>query len=208
MILPLPMAIDATACLACRCRRAKQRLRRCRFTQWWPPLVRARARDHVVKLVRRLSPAWHRNTLPVTPRRQLPTNSSQSRRDFAGSGARAEARQVRATTRVTGLVSTASTHSAGYLGYCGYDPAAASLFVVTLRCGAGLPGYLLALVVTVVALHPGGRVTPIAAENARKCWSLGAGNQVTSVTRFFAAHGRSVAGPATAAQRLIFPAAL
>ena len=26
MILPLPMAIDATACLACRCRRAKQRL--------------------------------------------------------------------------------------------------------------------------------------------------------------------------------------
>src|SRR4030088_3372722 len=26
MILPLPMAIDATACLACGCRRAKQRL--------------------------------------------------------------------------------------------------------------------------------------------------------------------------------------
>src|SRR3981081_3114766 len=26
MIRPLPMAIDATACLACRCRRAKQRL--------------------------------------------------------------------------------------------------------------------------------------------------------------------------------------
>ena len=26
MILPLPMAIDATACLACRCGRAKQRL--------------------------------------------------------------------------------------------------------------------------------------------------------------------------------------
>ena len=54
--------------------------------------------------------------------------------------------QVRAMTRVTGPVSTASTHSAGYLGYCGYDPAAASLFVVTLRCGAGLPGYLLAVV--------------------------------------------------------------
>jgi len=41
-------------------------------------------------------------------------------------------------------------------------------------------------VLTVVALHPGARVTPIAAGNARKCWSLGAGNQVTSVTRFFA----------------------
>src|SRR4030081_2347345 len=130
--------------------------------------------------------ARHRNPLPATPRPQRPTNSSHSRSDFAGSGARAEARQIRATRRVTGPVSTASTHSAGYLGYSGYDPAVASLFVVTLRCGAGLPGYLLARAVTVVAVCSGGRVTPIAAGNARKCWSLGAGNQVTSVTRFFA----------------------
>ena len=145
-----------------------------------------RARDHVVKLVRRSSPARHRNPLPVTPRPQLPTNSSHSRSDFAGSGARAEARQIRATRRVTGPVSTASTHSAGYLGYCGYDPAAACLFAVTLRCGAGLPGYLLARAVTVVALHPVAWVTPTAARKPRKCWSSGAGNQVTSVTRFFA----------------------
>src|SRR3981189_1993904 len=89
-------------------------------------------------------------------------------------------------TRVTGPVSTASTHSAGYLGYCGYDPAAASLFAVTLRCGAGLPGYLLARAVTVVALHPVAWVTPTAARKPRKCWSSGAGNQVTSVTRVFA----------------------
>src|SRR6267154_1932639 len=40
--------------------------------------------------------------------------------------------------------------------------------------------------VTVVALHPGARVTPIAVGKARKCWSSGAGNQVTSVTRVFA----------------------
>jgi len=143
MILPLPMAIDATACLACRCRRAKQRLPK---VSVHPVVVAPRActgtRDHVVKLVRRSSPARHRNPLPVTPRPRLPTNSSHSRSDFAGSGARAEARQIRATRRVTGPVSTASTHSAGYLGYCGYDPAAASLFAVTLRCGAGLPGYL------------------------------------------------------------------
>jgi hypothetical protein len=84
--------------------------------------------------------------------------------------------QVRATTRVTGPVSNASTHSAGYLGYSGYDPAAANLFAVTLRCGAGLPGYLFAVVVTVVALHPVAWVTPTA---ARKRGNAGVQGPVT-----------------------------
>jgi len=72
MILPLPMAIDATACLACRCRRAKQRLPKVSVH----PVVAAPragtgAGDHVVKLVRRLSPARPpkfvaRNASPAT----------------------------------------------------------------------------------------------------------------------------------------------
>src|SRR3979490_2293610 len=73
MILPLSMAIEATACLACRCGRAKQRLPKASVH----PVVAAPragtgAGDHVVKLVRRLSPARHRNTLLVMPCPQRP----------------------------------------------------------------------------------------------------------------------------------------
>src|ERR1700704_928992 len=68
MILPLSMAIDAKACLACWCRRAKQRLPK---VSVHPAVAAPRAgtgtRDHVVKLVRRVSPTQHRNTLHVTP---------------------------------------------------------------------------------------------------------------------------------------------
>ena len=76
MILPLPMAIDATACLACRCGRAKQRLPKMSVH---PVVVAPRARgarDHVAKLVRRLSPARHRNTLPVMLRPKTPYRQS------------------------------------------------------------------------------------------------------------------------------------
>jgi hypothetical protein len=122
------------------------------------------------------------NTLPVTPA----PNSSRRRSDLAGSGTRVDARNVRAATRVTRPVSTAVETFRGLPRLLRLPPRHANFFGVALRCRAGLPGYLFAVVVTVVALYPGARVTPTAAGNARKCWILGAGNQVTSVTRFFA----------------------
>src|SRR3981081_3031325 len=72
MILPLPMAIDATACLACRCRRAKQSLPK---VSVHPAVAAPRAgtgaRDHVAKLVRRVVPGLApkyvaRNASPAT----------------------------------------------------------------------------------------------------------------------------------------------
>ena len=148
MILPLPMAIDATACLACRCRRAKQRLPKVSVH----PVVAAPRAGTGARSCGETRPAgrhWHghRNPLPVTPRPQRPTNSSHSRSDFAGSGARAEARQIPCDdTRHCPRLDPGRAILWAYLGFCGYRPAAASLFAVTLRCGAGLPAYLLAVV--------------------------------------------------------------
>jgi hypothetical protein len=77
----------------------------------------------------------------------LPQNSSRWRRDLAGSGARAEARQVSAED---------TRHSPGFDRgrNCGLPrllrlpPVRASLFAATVKCSAGLRGYLLVLVVT------------------------------------------------------------
>src|SRR3981081_4603917 len=72
MILSRPRAIDATACLACRCRRAKQRLPKMSVH---PVVAAPRAgtgtRDHVATLVRRVVPGLApkyvaRNASPAT----------------------------------------------------------------------------------------------------------------------------------------------
>ena len=86
----------------------RKSIRRSRLPQEALPLARARARDHVVKLVRRVSPARHRNTLRVTPCPKRHINSSHRSSNLAGSGRSAG----RAATRVTRPVET----------FCGLPP--------------------------------------------------------------------------------------